>query len=391
MKVGIVCYPTFGGSGVVATELGKALGEREHIVHFITYERPVRLGRFTRNVFFHQVKAQEYPLFDFVPYESALTSKLVDVVRFENLDILHVHYAIPHASSAYFAQQILKEMGIHIPFITTLHGTDSTLVGISSAYEPVVSFSINHSNGITCVSNYLKQITIQNFQIQKPIKVIPNFIDTRRFKPLDSTVHNKNCLAPQGERILMHVSNFRKVKRVKDVVEVFRILEPELPLRLVFVGDGPERDQVESLVRKYQLNTKVSFLGNQESVEDLLPLGDIFILPSENESFGLAVLEAMACGLPVVCTATGGLPEVVSHGLSGFLSPLGDVEDMAKNIRIILASEDTYQQFSLNARKEAQRFTLEYILPQYENYYEEVLLHFHEEPHQQSSQLAKLS
>jgi N-acetyl-alpha-D-glucosaminyl L-malate synthase BshA len=376
MKIGIVCYPTFGGSGVVATELGKALGEEGHIVHFITYERPVRLGRFARNVFYHQVKAQEYPLFDFIPYESALTSKLVDVVRFEKLDLLHVHYAIPHASSAFFAQQILLEMGIEIPFITTLHGTDSTLVGISEAYEPVVSFSINHSNGITCVSDYLRQVTVQNFNIKKTIQVIPNFVDLERFKPLAYT-NKKNCLAPKGERVLIHVSNFRKVKRVEDVFSVFRILEPSLPLRLVFVGDGPERDGVEALVRKYQLNSKVSFLGSQENIEDLLPLGDIFLLPSEKETFGLAALEAMACGLPVICTAAGGLPEVVTHGFSGFLSPLGDIEDMARNIKTILSSETSYQEFSQNARKEAERFSLPVILHQYECYYQTVLDQFH--------------
>jgi N-acetyl-alpha-D-glucosaminyl L-malate synthase BshA len=379
MKIGIVCYPTFGGSGVVATELGKALGEKGHIIHFITYERPVRLGRFARNVFYHQVKAQEYPLFDFLPYESALTSKLVDVVRFEKLDLLHVHYAIPHASSAFFAQQILLEMGIEIPFITTLHGTDSTLVGISKTYEPVVSFSINHSNGITCVSDYLRQVTIQNFNIAKPIQVIPNFIDLERFKPLPCA-SNKSCLAPKGEKVLIHVSNFRKVKRVKDVVSVFRILEPDFPLKLVFVGDGPERDSVEALVRKYQLNSKVSFLGSQEIIEDLLPLGDIFILPSENESFGLSALEAMACGLPVICTAAGGLPEVVTHGFSGFLSPLGDTEDMAQNIKTILSSEATRQEFSQNARKEAERFTLPVVLPQYESYYHNILTQLHSVP-----------
>jgi N-acetyl-alpha-D-glucosaminyl L-malate synthase BshA len=379
MKIGIVCYPTFGGSGVVATELGKALGGKGHIVHFITYERPVRLGRFARNVFYHQVKAQEYPLFDFIPYESALTSKLVDVVRFEKLDLLHVHYAIPHASSAFFAQQILLEMGIEIPFITTLHGTDSTLVGISEAYEPVVSFSINHSNGITCVSDYLRQVTIQNFNIKKPIQVIPNFVDLERFKPL-ARASPKSCLAPKGEKVLIHVSNFRKVKRVEDVLSVFRILEPSLSLRLVFVGDGPEREGVEALVRKYQLNSKVCFLGSQENIEDLLPLGDIFILPSEKETFGLAALEAMACGLPIICTAVGGLPEVITHGFSGFLSPLGDIEDMARNIQTILSSEVNYQQFSQNARKNAERFSLPLILHQYEYYYQAVLDQFHKVP-----------
>ena len=371
MKIGIVCYPTYGGSGVVATELGKALAKKGHQVHFITYNEPVRLDRFHENIFYHEVSALDYPLFQFQPYESALASKIVDVVKFEKLDLLHVHYAIPHASAALMAKYILREQNIHIPFITTLHGTDITLVGRDASYLPVVAYSINNSDGITAVSESLKRDTLLYFDINKPIEVIPNFIDFTRFKKTNKD-HFKKAIAPNDEKILMHVSNFRKVKRVEDVVRTFDLVLKRMPAKLILVGDGPERIGVEMLCRNLGICDHVRFLGKQEPVEDLLAIADLFLLPSESESFGLAALEAMACEVPVISSNAGGIAEVNIQGETGFLSEVGDFEDMAKNALYILEDKTRHNQFKQNALAQAKRFDLEVILPHYEAYYDKV-------------------
>jgi N-acetyl-alpha-D-glucosaminyl L-malate synthase BshA len=357
---------------VVATELGKALAKKGHKVHFITYQEPVRLDIFSENIFYHEVSALDYPLFQYQPYESALASKIVDVCKFEKLDILHVHYAIPHASAALMARSILKESGYNVPFITTLHGTDITLVGRDPSYRPVVEYSINHSDGITAVSDNLKQETLQNFTIKKEIEVIPNFIDFSRFKKTDKD-HFKKAIAPQGEKIIMHVSNFRKVKRVEDAVLMFDQLLKKVPSKLLLVGDGPERMNIEMLCRKLGNCEQVRFLGKQDAVEDLLAIADLFVLPSENESFGLAALEAMACEVPVISSNAGGLPEINIQGETGYMSNVGDYEDMAKNAAHILGDEATLKQFKKNAFAQAKRFDISNILPMYENYYEQVL------------------
>jgi N-acetyl-alpha-D-glucosaminyl L-malate synthase BshA len=372
MKIGIVCYPTFGGSGVVATELGKALASEGHQVHFITYSQPARLDFFSENLFYHEVSVRDYPLFDYAPYESALASKLVDVVRFEQLDILHVHYAIPHASAAFMAKQILATYGINIPFVTTLHGTDITLVGKDATYKPVVTFSINQSDGVTTVSDSLKEDTYQHFDIQKEIKVIPNFIDFNRFslKPKD---HFKKAIAPNNERILIHTSNFRKVKRTEDVIKMFQIVQDKIPSKLLMVGDGPERNAMEQLCRELSICENVRFLGKQDAIEEILSVSDLFIMPSESESFGLAALEAMACKVPVISTNAGGLPELNIDGYCGYMSNVGDVEDMAKNAIMILENEDTLSEFKEHAYLRAKDFDLEKILPMYTDYYTEVL------------------
>jgi N-acetyl-alpha-D-glucosaminyl L-malate synthase BshA len=372
MKIGIVCYPTYGGSGVVATELGKALAKKNHQVHFITYNEPVRLDRFHENIFYHEVSSLDYPLFQYQPYESALASKIVDVVKFEGLDILHVHYAIPHASAALMAKYILRDQGLHIPFITTLHGTDITLVGRDAGYLPVVEYSINHSDGITAVSQSLKQDTLRFFNIKKPIEVIPNFIDFSRFKKTDKE-HFKKAIAPNNEKILMHISNFRKVKRVEDVVKMFNLVLKSINSKLILVGDGPERMSVELLCRQLGNCEDVRFLGKQEAVEDLLAIADIFVLPSENESFGLAALEAMACEVPVISSNAGGIAEVNLQGETGFLSAVGDFEDMAKNAIYILENEERLTTFKQNALAQAKRYDLDKILPIYEHYYNQVL------------------
>lgn len=372
MKIGIVCYPTYGGSGVVATELGKALAKKNHQVHFITYNEPVRLDRFHENIFYHEVSSLDYPLFQYQPYESALASKIVDVVKFEGLDILHVHYAIPHASAALMAKYILRDQGLHIPFITTLHGTDITLVGRDAGYLPVVEYSINHSDGITAVSQSLKQDTLRFFNIKKPIEVIPNFIDFSRFKKTDKE-HFKKAIAPNNEKILMHISNFRKVKRVEDVVKMFNLVLKNINSKLILVGDGPERMSVELLCRQLGNCEDVRFLGKQEAVEDLLAIADIFVLPSENESFGLAALEAMACEVPVISSNAGGIAEVNLQGETGFLSAVGDFEDMAKNAIYILENEERLTTFKQNALAQAKRYDLDKILPIYERYYNQVL------------------
>lgn len=371
LKIGIICYPTYGGSGVVATELGKALAKKGHQVHFITYQEPVRLDTFHENIFYHEVSSLDYPLFQYTPYESALASKIVDVVKFEKLDLLHVHYAIPHASSALMAKQILAEQKIHIPFITTLHGTDITLVGRDPGYLPVVAYSINHSDGITSVSDFLKEDTQRHFNIGKHIEVIPNFIDFSRFKKTNKE-HFKKAIAPNGEKILMHISNFRKVKRVEDVVRMFNSVLKEVPSKLLLVGDGPERTNIEMLCRQLCNCDHVRFLGKQDAVEDLLAIADLFVLPSATESFGLAALEAMACEVPVISSNAGGLPEIQIQGITGFMSNVGDVEDMAKNAITILANNETLAQFKRNAFEQAQKFRIENILPLYENYYSTV-------------------
>lgn len=372
MRIGIVCYPTFGGSGVVATELGKALADKGHRVHFITYSQPVRLDFFSENISYHEVTIAKYPLFDYVPYETALTSKLVDVARFEGLDVLHVHYAIPHASVAYMAKQILASQGISLPVVTTLHGTDITLVGKDSSYEPVVTFAINHSDGVTAVSDSLRQDTYNNFKITKSIEVIPNFIDLQRFskKPKD---HFRKAIAPNGERLIMHTSNFRKVKRVQDVVHVFSHVRKEMPAKLLLIGDGPERHNIEELYRELNLCDDVRFLGKQELVEEILSIADLFVMPSETESFGLAALEAMACQVPVISSNAGGMPELNVQGVTGYMSGVGDIEDMASNAIRVLKDDQTLKTFKQNALKRASEFDIHRILPVYENMYKRVI------------------
>lgn len=372
MKIGIVCYPTFGGSGVVATELGLGLADKGHDVHFITYKRPVRLTTFHTNVYFHEVTSMEYPLFEYAPYETSLACKLVDVVRFEKLDILHVHYAIPHAAVAYMTKQILKSQGIHLPVVTTLHGTDITLVGTDKSFAPVVEFSINQSDGVTAVSEQLKKETLDTFQIKKEIKVIHNFIDFSRFRKINKD-HFRKAIAPEGEKILVHISNFRKVKRVQDVIQIFSIISKKVKSKLLLIGDGPERKNMEDLCRSLNLCDEIRFLGKQEAVEELLAIADLFILPSENESFGLAALEAMACEVPVISSNAGGIPEVNIDGVTGYMCEVGDVEGMAAKSIELLEDEESLGIFRKNAFIQAKRFDISEILPQYENYYKEVI------------------
>ncbi|MEI6508932.1 MAG: N-acetyl-alpha-D-glucosaminyl L-malate synthase BshA [Bacteroidota bacterium] len=371
MKIGIVCYPTYGGSGVVATELGKSLAMRGHDVHFISYKQPARLDFFTGNIFFHEVYVSHYPLFDFPPYETALTSRLVDVVKFEKLDLLHVHYAIPHASAAVLAKEILASEGIHIPIITTLHGTDITLVGKDPSFEPVVSYSLNMSDGITAVSESLKQDTFSHFHTNKDIRVIPNFIDFERFSK-KAKDHFRKAIAPNGEYLVVHTSNFRKVKRVEDVVKIFAKIREKIPAKLLLVGDGPERQNIEMLCRDLCLVNSVSFLGKQDPVEEILSVSDLFLMPSETESFGLAALEAMACEVPVVSSNAGGIPELNIEGETGFLCNVGDIDAMAEKSIYILSDLDRLKKFKKNAKHRAMEFHIDKIVPQYEQFYEEV-------------------
>lgn len=368
MKIGIVCYPTFGGSGVVATELGKALAAKGHEVHFITYNMPVRLDDTNANVYYHEVTIADYPLFDFKPYELALTSKLVDVIKYEKLDLLHVHYAIPHASAAYMAQHILEDQGIYVPFVTTLHGTDITLVGKDASVEPVITFSINHSNAVTAVSESLKQDTLAHFEINTNIEVVPNFVCSNCY-PKSPNLELKKQFAPNGEKIVMHISNFRKVKRVEDVAKAFKLIQEKIPSKLLLVGDGPERHNIEVLCRELQTCSNTKFLGKVKSVEQILSIADVFMLPSETESFGLAALEAMACGVPVVSTNTGGLPEVNVHGETGFMTNVGDVSALANFSIELLEKQSKHSQFVINARKRAENFDIKNILPLYEEIY----------------------
>jgi len=372
LKIGIVCYPTYGGSGVVATELGKALAKKGHSIHFISYAQPPRLSHFHKNITFHEVGLSDYPLFEYPPYESALASKLVDTVRFSNLDLIHVHYAIPHATSAFLAKSILKSSGIEIPIVTTLHGTDITLVGKDATMAPVVTFSINQSDGVTAVSESLKQDTYKNFDVKNEIEVIPNFIDLEAFQKLEKG-HFKQAIAPNGEPIIIHVSNFRKVKRVQDVVRSFDLIRKEVPAKLFLIGDGPERKMAEALCREIGNCEDIRFLGKQDAIGELLAVGDLFMLPSESESFGLAALEAMACEVPVISSNAGGIPEINIDGITGFLSEVGDVESMAKNALQLLQNENKLNEFRKNALAQAQRFDINEIMPLYESFYQKVI------------------
>jgi len=371
MKIGIVCYPTFGGSGVLATELGMALSGKGHEIHFISYQQPVRL-HFHPNICYHEVSVPKYPLFDFPPYETALTSTLVNVINTHKLDLLHVHYAIPHASAAYFARQILKKTKADIPYITTLHGTDITLVGKDQTYAPVVTHSINESDAITAVSDSLREETYRSFEIEKDIIVIPNFVDTERFRQSDKD-HFKKMVAPHGERILVHASNFRKVKRVDDVIRIFERVREKIPSKLLMVGDGPERQHAEELARTLRVFKDIRFLGRQDQVDEILSIADLFLLPSQSESFGLSALEAMACGVPVISTNTGGLPEINIHDKTGFLSDVGDVLNMSQHAIHILQDDTTLASFKNAAALHARGFDKARIVPLYEQLYESVI------------------
>ena len=357
---------------MVATELGKALADNGHQVHFITYNQPARLDFFSENLFYHEVAVANYPLFDYAPYEVALASRLVDVVRFEKLDVLHVHYAIPHASAAFMAKQILLSYGIYIPVVTTLHGTDITLVGKDRTYKPVVTFSINKSDGVTAVSENLKKDTFEFFDIENDIKVIPNFIDLTRFslKPKD---HFKKAIAPNGEKILIHTSNFRKVKRTEDVVRIFAKIREKIPSKLLMVGDGGERSACEQLCRDLGVAEDTRFLGKQDAIEEILSVSDLFLMPSQSESFGLAALEAMACKVPVISSNTGGLPELNIEGVTGFLADVGDVNSMSEKSIYLLEDDERLATFKENALTRAKEFELSKILPLYESYYAEVI------------------
>ncbi len=371
MKIGIVCYPTFGGSGVVATELGKYLGKMGHKVHFITYNQPVRLDILEENIYYHEVNVADYPLFQYQPYELALSSKMVDTVLNEGLDLLHVHYAIPHAYAAYMAREILKEKGIYIPVVTTLHGTDITLVGKNPSYKPAVTFSINHSDLVTSVSESLKYETLKFFPVRKDIEVVPNFIDLSLYSG------DRNCakanLAPNGEKLVTHVSNFRKVKRIPDVIGIFNKIQMVIPSRLILIGDGPERERAEEQARELGILEKLIFLGKTTEVERVLCMSDLFLLPSEKESFGLAALEAMAAKVPVISTNTGGLPEVNLNGLTGFTADVGDVNFMAQKAIEILQNESVHEGFKSRAFDQARTFDIQKIIPQYVALYNKVL------------------
>jgi len=371
MNIGIVCYPTFGGSGVVATELGKALAKEGHRIHFITYSQPARLDFFNENLFYHEVSVSPYPLFQYPPYELALASKMVDVAKFEKLDLLHVHYAIPHASAAFMAKQILATDGIQMPVITTLHGTDITLVGKDPTYEPVVTFSINQSDGITAVSENLKTDTYDHFNIVGEIRVIPNFIDLERFKK-QKKEHFKTAICPADEKLIVHTSNFREVKRVHDVVRIFSNIRQAIPAKLLLVGDGPERASVESLARELDQGNDIRFLGKLEAVEEVLSVSDLFLMPSEKESFGLAALEAMACEVPIISTNAGGLPELNIDGETGFLCEVGNIEEMSEKSLFVL-SDENLPNFKKNALNRAKDFDVSKIMPEYESYYLETL------------------
>ncbi len=369
MRIGIVCYPTFGGSGVLATELGKALADKGHQVHFITYQQPVRLNVFNTNIFYHEVRVPTYPLFDYPPYEVALASTMVDVITNYDLDLLHVHYAIPHASAAYMAKQIvLEQSGRNVPVITTLHGTDITLVGRDKTYEPVVTFSLNQSDAITAVSDNLKAETYKNFPITKDIEVIYNFVDVQRFdkKPFDAF---KKVIAPNGEKILAHASNFRKVKRIDDVINIFAAVRQQLPAKLLMVGDGPERHSAEELSRSLGLIDDIRFVGKQEQMEEIMAVSDVFLLPSEYESFGLSALEAMAASVVVISTNAGGLPEINIQGVTGFLADVGDVAAMSKHAITLLQNDALLATMKEAAYKQACLFDIQNIVPVYEKLY----------------------
>ena len=374
MKIAIVCYPTFGGSGVVATELGLALSRRGHEIHFVTYKQPVRLETLSSKIKFHEVNVPEYPLFHYQPYELALSSKLVNVVKNYGIELLHVHYAIPHAYAGYMAKKMLKEEGIELPMVTTLHGTDITLVGNHPFYKPAVTFSINNSDFVTSVSESLKQDTLNSFKIRKDIEVIPNFIDVTKFEQKLFTDCQRELMAHDDEKIITHISNFRKVKRIEDVIIIFYKIQKKIKSRLMMVGEGPEREKAEKLVRELKLKDRVLFLGQSNEVDKILCFSDLFLLPSETESFGLAALEAMINSAPVISTNTGGLPEVNKHGYSGFLHDVGDVEEMAASAISILEDSERLAQFKRQARKTAEKFDIQNIVPAYEEIYEKALV-----------------
>lgn len=374
MKIAIVCYPTFGGSGVVATELGLALSRRGHEIHFVTYKQPVRLETISSHIRFHEVNVPEYPLFHYQPYELALSSKLVNVVKNYGIELLHVHYAIPHAYAGYMTKKMLEEEGISIPMVTTLHGTDITLVGNHPFYKPAVTFSINNSDFVTSVSESLKKDTMKFFEIRKDIEVIPNFIDVSKFKQKSFTDCQRELMAHPDEKIITHVSNFRKVKRVEDVVKVFFEVQKKVKARLMMVGEGPQRETAEDLVRELDIRDRVLFLGQSNEIDKILCFSDLFLLPSETESFGLAALEAMVHSVPVISSNTGGLPEVNMDSYSGFLHDVGDVQAMAKSAIAILSSEDKLDKFKSQALEAAGKFDVNQIVPQYEKLYQKALV-----------------
>ncbi|EGV44941.1 N-acetyl-alpha-D-glucosaminyl L-malate synthase BshA [Bizionia argentinensis JUB59] len=372
MKIGIVCYPTFGGSGVVATELGIELSKRGHEVHFITYKQPVRLDLLGSNVHFHEVTVPEYPLFHYQPYELALSSKLVDMVKLHGIEVLHVHYAIPHAYAAYMAKKMLEEEGINLPFVTTLHGTDITLVGSHPFYKSAVTFSINNSDAVTSVSESLKKDTLRLFDIKKNIEVITNFIDIAKYNN-NFTDCQRAMMATDEERIITHISNFRPVKRINDVIKIFYNIQKEIPAKLMMVGEGPEKEEAELLAQELGIENKVMFLGNSNEIDRILCFSDLFVLPSQTESFGLAALEAMASGVPVISSNSGGIPEVNVHGVSGYLSDVGNIAEMSKNAISILKDDETLNKFKLQAAKQAARFDIAKIVPLYEAIYQKTL------------------
>lgn len=373
MKIAIVCYPTFGGSGVVATELGLELARRGHEIHFITYSQPVRLALLNQNIHYHEVNVPEYPLFHYQPYELALSSKLVDMVKLYNIELLHVHYAIPHAYAGYMAKKMLKEQGIRIPMVTTLHGTDITLVGNHPFYKPAVSFSINHSDIVTSVSQNLKDETYRLFDIKREIFVIPNFIEVDKNRLDENSQCHRSLMATDTQKIVTHISNFRQVKRIPDVIKIFYEIQKVMPAKLMMVGDGPEKAPAEELCEQLGISDKVIFFGNSNEIDKILCYSDLFLLPSETESFGLAALEAMACGVPVVSSNSGGLPEVNKEGFSGYLGNVGDVKDMAEKAISILSDDNKLKEFKSNALKVAQEFDIQNIMPLYEQLYRKAL------------------
>lgn len=369
MNIGIVCYPTFGGSGVIATELAKGLAHRDHNVHMLSYARPARLDTFRTNISYHEVNMNTYPLFEYPPYDLALANQMANLIEYENIDVLHVHYAIPHATSAYLAKQMLGEKAARIPLITTLHGTDITIVGSDPSYKSVVDFSINQSDGVTAVSEYLRDETYERFDIRKEIEVIPNFIDLERFKKSNKN-HFKKAICPEGEKVVVHVSNFREVKRVPEVVSVFhRILENGIQAKLLLVGDGPDRQRAEQRCRELGICGHVRFLGKQDQVEDILSIADLFLIPSGSETFGLAALEAMSCSVPVISSNIGGLPEVNVHGETGYLCNLDDIDCMGQYAVKILSDEALHTRMAKQARQRARTFEMSKIISQYEKYY----------------------
>lgn len=373
MKIAIVCYPTFGGSGVVATELGLELARRGHEIHFITYSQPVRLALLNPNIHYHEVHVPEYPLFHYQPYELALSSKLVDMVKLYKIELLHVHYAIPHAYAGYMAKKMLKEQGIRIPMVTTLHGTDITLVGNHPFYKPAVSFSINHSDIVTSVSQDLKDATYRLFDIKREIEVIPNFIEIDKNRLDSNSECHRSLMATETQKIVTHISNFRKVKRIPDVIRIFNEIQKVMPAKLMMVGDGPEKGPAEELCEQLGISDKVIFFGNSNEIGKILCFSDLFLLPSETESFGLAALEAMASGVPVISSNTGGLPEVNKEGYSGYLGNVGDVEGMAQKAISILSDDKVLLEFKENALKVAQEFDIQNVMPMYERVYRKAL------------------